>query len=151
MPNWILIKRKFWALLKYINIDYTFEHLQWWKFFVEKWMISALRFVCIKVIPVFWTHKVDEYGNWSLRVVFAYPTWQLDTLDTDSMMTSENGNIFHVTGPWWGGSAGHRWIPLTGQWRKLFADVFFDLRLNKWFEQTIETPVIGDAIAFREV
>ena len=30
-----------------------------------------------------------------------------------SMMMSSNGNIFHVTGPLWGESTGHRWIPLT--------------------------------------
>ena len=34
------------------------------------------------------------------------------------MMTSSNGNIFHVTGLLWGESTGHRWIPLTKlQWR----------------------------------
>ena len=44
-------------------------------------------------------------------------------------MTSSNGNSFRVTGPLWGESTGHRWIPLTkaigspvdshrkGQWR----------------------------------
>ena len=30
-----------------------------------------------------------------------------------SMMTSSNGTIFRVTGPLWGESTGHRWIPLT--------------------------------------
>ena len=28
-------------------------------------------------------------------------------------MTSSNGNIFYLTGPLWGESTGHRWIPLT--------------------------------------
>ena len=28
-------------------------------------------------------------------------------------MTSVNGNIFRATGPLWGESTGHRWIPLT--------------------------------------
>ena len=27
--------------------------------------------------------------------------------------TSTNGNIFRATGPFWGESTGHRWIPLT--------------------------------------
>ena len=43
------------------------------------------------------------------------------------MMKPPNGTIFCVTGPLWGESTGHRWIPLKGQW----LDVFFDLRLNK--------------------
>ena len=29
------------------------------------------------------------------------------------MMTSSNWNIFRVTGPLWGESTGHRWLPLT--------------------------------------
>ena len=31
----------------------------------------------------------------------------------DVMMTSSNGNIFHVTGPLWGEFTGHRWLPRT--------------------------------------
>ena len=27
------------------------------------------------------------------------------------MITSSNGNIYRITGPLWGGSTGHRWIP----------------------------------------
>ena len=33
------------------------------------------------------------------------------------MMTSSNGNIFRVTGPLWGESTGHRWLPDKGHWR----------------------------------
>ena len=29
------------------------------------------------------------------------------------IVTSSNGNGFRVTGPLWGESTGHRWIPLT--------------------------------------
>ena len=29
------------------------------------------------------------------------------------MMTSSNGNIFHVTGPLWRETTSHRWIPPT--------------------------------------
>ena len=34
-------------------------------------------------------------------------------IGTRMMMTSSNGNIFRVTGPWWGKSTSDRWIPLT--------------------------------------
>ena len=42
------------------------------------------------------------------------PSWyyDMDTL-SPSMMTSSSGNIFRVTGPVWGESSVHRWIPLT--------------------------------------
>ena len=50
------------------------------------------------------------------------------------MMTSSNGNIFHVTGPLWGESTGHRWLPLARPVTRSF-DVFFVLRLNKWMSK----------------
>ena len=43
-------------------------------------------------------------------------------------MMSWNGNIFYVTGPLWGESTSHRWIPLT---KASVVDIFFDLRLKK--------------------
>ena len=46
------------------------------------------------------------------------------------MMTSLNGNIFHVTGPLWGESTGHQWIPLAKPVTQNF-DIFIDLCLNK--------------------
>ena len=55
------------------------------------------------------------------------------------MMPSSNGNIFRVTGPLRGESTVR---PLTRSF-----DVFFDLRLKKTVEQTIETPVSWDTIA----
>ena len=61
------------------------------------------------------------------------------------MMSSSNGNIFRVTGPLWGESTGQRCIPLT-------KDSVSEL-LCVWSapeqtdEQTIETPVIWNAIA----
>ena len=61
------------------------------------------------------------------------------------MMTSSNGKILRVTGPLWGESTGDRWIPLTEA-----------IDTKCWYfpwsapeqtaEQTIETPVIWDAI-----
>ena len=36
-----------------------------------------------------------------------------DVCGTGTMVTSSNGNIFHVTGPLCGKSTGHRWIPIT--------------------------------------
>ena len=41
------------------------------------------------------------------------PTEPGDYVHHFFMMTSSNQNIFRVTGPLWGKSIGHRWIPLT--------------------------------------
>ena len=55
------------------------------------------------------------------------------------IMTSWNGNIFRVTGPLWGESTGHRWIPHTKA-----SDA--ELWCFRWstpqltVEQTMETP-----------
>ena len=60
-------------------------------------------------------------------------------------MTSSNGHIFCVTGPLWGESTGHRWIPLT---KANDAELWCCLwsAPEQTVEQTIETPVIWDAI-----
>ena len=61
-------------------------------------------------------------------------------------MMSSKGNIFRITGPLWREFTGHRWIPLT---KASGAELWWFL----WFvpeqtvEETIETPVIRDAIA----
>ena len=64
---------------------------------------------------------------------------------TLNMMTSSNGNIFRVTGPFWEEFTGHRWIPLT---KASNAELYWFLwsAPEQTVEQTIETPVICDAI-----
>ena len=53
---------------------------------------------------------------------------------------------FRITGPLWGESTCYRWIPLTKISDAERWSVFFDLCLKKTIEQTIETPVIWDAV-----
>ena len=53
-----------------------------------------------------------------------------------NMMPSSNGNIFRVTGPLWGESTGHQWIPLTKAsdmelWCFLWSDLWQTLNLEK--------------------
>ena len=62
------------------------------------------------------------------------------------MMTSSNGNILLLTGPLWGKSTGHQWIPLTktsdaGLWCFLWSPP------EQTAEQSIKTPVIWYAVA----
>ena len=61
-------------------------------------------------------------------------------------MTSSNGNIFRVTGPLWGESTGHRWIPLTKasnaeRW------CFLWCAPQQTAEQTVDMLVIWDAMS----
>ena len=62
------------------------------------------------------------------------------------MFTTSNGNISHITGPLWGEYTGQRWIPLT---KANYAELWCFLwsAHEETVEQTIETPVICDAIA----
>ena len=54
---------------------------------------------------------------------------------------------FRVTGPLWGESTDHWWIPLhKGQW--CGALCFLWSAPERTFEQTVDTPVIWDAIGF---
>ena len=55
-------------------------------------------------------------------------------------------NIFRVIGPLWGESTCHRGILLTKASNTEFV-CFFWSALKQIFEQTIETPVIWEAIA----
>ena len=61
------------------------------------------------------------------------------------MMTSSNGNIFLVTGPLWGESTGHQWIPLT---KAINTELWGFLRTvpQQMIEKTIEMRVIWGVI-----
>ena len=58
------------------------------------------------------------------------------------MMMSSSGNIFLVTGPLWGESIGHRWIPLT---KASDAELwcFFELRLKKGWANNRDDDDLG--------
>ena len=62
------------------------------------------------------------------------------------MMTSSNGNIFRVTGPLCGELTGHRWIPLTKVCDAELRCILLSAH-EQTAEQTIDKPVIWDAIA----
>ena len=51
------------------------------------------------------------------------------------IVKSSNVDIFGVTGPLWGESAGLLWIPLTQRPVTRSFDVFFDVRLEKQQQQ----------------
>ena len=55
-----------------------------------------------------WFHK-----TWSTLVDCQNTRWLDSQWLTLPMMTSSNGNGFHVTGPLWGESSGRQWVPLT--------------------------------------
>ena len=61
-------------------------------------------------------------------------------------MTSSNGNIFRVTGPFCGEFTGHRWIALT---KASDGDLWCFLwsAPEQTADQTLQTPVIWDPIA----
>ena len=61
--------------------------------------------------------NIYQNQNWSSFIKLH--CWNFDktmyrsVVITGPLMTSSNGNIFRVTGPLWGETTGHRWIPLT--------------------------------------
>ena len=89
-------------------------------------------------------HRNYRYliGPWETLIKFDISDFQVDVL-----MTSSNGNIFRVTGPLCGEFTGHRWIPRTKA-----SDT--ELWCFLWsvpeptVQQTMETPMIWEAIAF---
>ena len=80
--------------------------------------------------------KVQYVDSWHEMVYGTFCVIQI-------MMTSSNGNI---TGPLWGESTGHRWIPLTkGSDAELWC--FLWSVPEQTVEQAIETPMIWDVLA----
>ena len=65
--------------------------------------------------------------------IHVYVSW-------NNMMTSSNGTIFRVTGPFLGESTGHWWIPLTNA-----SDAKLWCFLLSAPEQTVESTNIRDA------
>ena len=66
-------------------------------------------------------------------------------IQSSTMMTSSNGNIFCITGLLWGESTSYWWVPLTKAsdmelWCFLWSEP------DQTVEQTIEASVISDAI-----
>ena len=64
----------------------------------------------------------------------------------NAIMTSSNGNIFRVTGPFGGESTCHRWIPLTKASDGEFWCLLWSVP-EQTGGQTIETSALWDAIA----
>ena len=59
------------------------------------------------------THPCVSSCLWVIVVRLRHLASEILVTIFSVMMTSSNGNIFHVTGPLWGEFTGDRWIPLT--------------------------------------
>ena len=91
-----------------------------------------------------WRQKQCRDDYWFLMTLH-YKGIKSTSEQTSLMMTSSNENIFRVTGPLWGESTGHRWIPLT-ETNDAELWCFLWSAPQRMIEQTMETPVIWDAI-----
>ena len=70
----------------------------------------------------------------STQAKIVYGWFQHSGVQHDFMMSSSNGNIFHLTGPLCGEFTGHWWIPSQRPVTRSF-DVFYDQHLNKWLSK----------------
>ena len=109
-----LIKRvKNWNMIGFVVFAY---HILSSYFFRANYLISwvSLIFDCLKAGFVTCPEDKLTVPDLTSRdldfciVDGCYRNWY-----SDIMMTSSNGNIFHVTGPLCGEFTGPRWIPLT--------------------------------------
>ena len=117
-----------------------------WNMVYSNWSKSAIRtqwnkdenvyiLCCFAVLKKFFR----EMSYWLL-------SWK--TVQSYSMMTSSNGNIFRVTGPLCGEFTGPGEFPTQRPVTRSF-DVYFDLRLNKrlckqsrgWWFETLLCPL----------
>ena len=65
-----------------------------------------------------------------------------------NMTMSWYRNAFRITGPVWGESIGHRWVPITKANNGKLS-VFFVVCLNKFLKKMVETRVIRAATTFK--
>ena len=79
------------------------------------------------------------YPSWLSSLSLSTNKSNIHESRTKQIMTSSNGNIFGITGPLWGESYGHRWIPLTKA-RDMELWWFLWSAPEQTVEQTIETP-----------
>ena len=99
------------------------------------------------VLPLYPCTEAEIYREKARSVPWLLePSVIFKSFDRQFILTSSSGNTFRVTGHLWGESVGHRWIPLTKAsdteiWCYLWSVP------EQTVEQTIETPVIWDAIA----
>ena len=103
----------------------------------------------LQISNMFWYYSIGfwRHGNDTLHKGVYFPNirWrQLATVErplswkygatTSQMMTSSNGNIFHITSPLCGKFTSHRWILVTKRPVTQSFDAFFALRLKKTVE-----------------
>ena len=95
-----------------------------------------LRRACDAESVMMWCHR---HQHWS-------DTLHDDVIKWKKIPRSSDGKNFRLTGPLWGESTGHRWIPLT---KASDAELWCFLwsAPEQTTEQTVETPVIWDAVA----
>ena len=106
-----------------------------------KWVNTASAQNGSKSLPIFVFHIHHICKYMPLPLIYALAADHA----IQYMMTSSNGNIFHVTGPLCGEFTGDRWIPLT---KASDAELwcFLSFELEQPAKKTIETLVIWDVI-----
>ena len=148
----------YWDDITFILMPRCFSYL-YWVSYLDRTLVTCngLWYYLYDTMPQcshIWhfTHKLWLWGSREFATHFCMYErneccYQLciGVIPGQDLMMSSNGNIFRVTGPLWGEFTGHRWIPLTKA-----SDA--ELWCFPWsapeqtVDQTIETPVIWDAI-----
>ena len=136
---WVCQQNNWLLLLTVMSCDRCLSRR---RLFVHTWWWNPLSNVSL---------SIDPPCGWG-RVIFCSlhaMVWHVRGFQhaQPHMMTSSNVNFFRVTGPLWGEFTGHRWIPPTkASNAELWCFLWF--APGQTVEQTIETPVIWDSIAF---
>ena len=94
------------------RLQSRFDHYREWVIFLKDCFMMISLSGPASVIRWLLQMVRCEFGaRQSATITFAWLLYRV--MQRTSIMTSSFGNISSVTGPLWGGSTGHRWIPLT--------------------------------------
>ena len=122
----------------------TATEMPFWRFFCH-WLYRKLfRKLLVQPVAQIQNDLFAYLSQLSLQTLFSAKTWRVDRDHDDALMTSSNGNIFHVAGFCAGEFTSDRWIPPT---KASDTELWRFLSSEPTVEQTMETPVIWDATA----
>ena len=132
--------------IKALNLlqSYCFDVIRSWPQ-IHLWSLVTLLDTLMKILNNSFTYGSLNHiqGLNSLKMSINWKPFYLGLIVF--MMTSSNGNIFRVTGPLCGEFTSYRRIPLTKASDMQLCCILWSAPEQR-VEQTIETPVILDAI-----
>ena len=149
ISTWIKLKVRYHLSSAFVTIakSHQVPHNKSWSHHQHPNRPSGVQCQCVKIVFLTVIYGlIISRKKWNNVCTIIIDCLCIHSMVIIVMMTSSNGNIFHVTGPLCGEFASHRWIPPTKAsdaelWCFLWSES------EQTVEQTIKRLVISDDIS----